>query len=330
MLQVYATPSALDHREDAFHRMLYVFISLQVGSVLPQLSSWRVWACTPLSSKHVWSQGNQLSKEGAVKAFRCQLPRRNDFYSFDPPAKSDLYPTKPIVRSLNPAAQQRNCFAAQGQARHRYLTPGQLSNLIMRRTARAATSLMRSRIPGVCWKQSRSWHPAHCCPVSSGVSSNLTRDCAPTSVCCSQRVRSQQHLKRCMSVTAAPEGVRIYPEQELVIEAEEDAAVAPTDDQSRRYAAHHRAFVSSKLPACWGRFGPCRSSRRLLQQYQDQLAAHGEGAPEELTADVLSAVESNIPLATRHFAEFAAAVSRAPEQVSHGRFNCATPPEAVV
>lgn len=42
---------------------------------------------------------------------------------------------------------------------------------------------------------------------------------------------------------------------------------------------------------------------------------HGEVPAEELSADVLSAVERNIPAATRHFVEFAATVARAPEQV---------------
>ena len=42
---------------------------------------------------------------------------------------------------------------------------------------------------------------------------------------------------------------------------------------------------------------------------------NGELPAEEVSADVLSAVEQNIPAATRHFVEFAATVARAPEQV---------------
>ena len=56
-------------------------------------------------------------------------------------------------------------------------------------------------------------------------------------------------------------------------------------------------------------------ARRLLREYEEQVAAQRDGAQEELSTDVLSAVERNIPAATRHFAEFAAAVSRAPQQV---------------
>ena len=52
-----------------------------------------------------------------------------------------------------------------------------------------------------------------------------------------------------------------------------------------------------------------------MRQFQADRAVHGEVPAEELSADVLSAVERNIPAATRHFVEFAATVARAPEQV---------------
>ena len=54
---------------------------------------------------------------------------------------------------------------------------------------------------------------------------------------------------------------------------------------------------------------------RLIRQYEADRAVNGELPAEEVSADVLSAVEQNIPAATRHFVEFAATVARAPEQV---------------
>ncbi|KAK9794945.1 hypothetical protein WJX73_007647 [Symbiochloris irregularis] len=55
LLQVYAPID--DAPPSAFHRFIFVFIS---------------------------AAGNKLSQPGAVKAFRCQLPRHNPFYSSDP------------------------------------------------------------------------------------------------------------------------------------------------------------------------------------------------------------------------------------------------------
>jgi pre-rRNA-processing protein TSR4 len=61
-LQVYAP---VDGLPSAFHRALYVFIS---------------------------PEGGQLARAGAVRALRCQLPRRNPYYAYDPPAHADACP----------------------------------------------------------------------------------------------------------------------------------------------------------------------------------------------------------------------------------------------
>lgn len=67
LLQVYA-PLDEDEGQDgdhAFHRALFMFV-------------------TP--------QGDNIHKPGTVRVFRCQLPRKNDYYAYEPPGEEDETP----------------------------------------------------------------------------------------------------------------------------------------------------------------------------------------------------------------------------------------------
>ncbi|DBA70262.1 TPA: hypothetical protein ACH3X2_012163 [Trebouxia sp. C0005] len=63
LLQVYAPPP--QESPEAFHRVIFLFIS---------------------------QQGSQLALPGAAKAFRCQLPRSNPYYSPEPPTPKQRLP----------------------------------------------------------------------------------------------------------------------------------------------------------------------------------------------------------------------------------------------
>ncbi|CAG9460289.1 unnamed protein product [Pedinophyceae sp. YPF-701] len=62
LLQVYAP---VDDVDAAFHRTVSLFVT---------------------------RDGSRAAERGAVRAFRCQLPRSNPFYSSEPPGESDLTP----------------------------------------------------------------------------------------------------------------------------------------------------------------------------------------------------------------------------------------------
>ncbi|ONK67563.1 uncharacterized protein A4U43_C05F1340 [Asparagus officinalis] len=68
LLQIYAS---LPEKESTFHRILYVFMC-------PSMS------CLLKDQHEQWKRDGENSCR-SVKVFRCQLPRSNPFYSFDPP-----------------------------------------------------------------------------------------------------------------------------------------------------------------------------------------------------------------------------------------------------
>ncbi|GAB4823697.1 hypothetical protein N2152v2_010743 [Parachlorella kessleri] len=77
LLQVYAP---VDANPAAFHRAVFVFVS---------------------------PQGDKLSEPGAVRAYRCQLPRHNPFYPSEPPTAADVRPP-PLSDSDMAAALARD------------------------------------------------------------------------------------------------------------------------------------------------------------------------------------------------------------------------------
>lgn len=91
----------LDVSEHTFHRMIYLFVPLEVfthrslhcttSSSPPQLYS------RPLNFATQFPQADRLTHPGAIRALRCQLPRENDFY--EPVPSSERFPPRLKVRS---------------------------------------------------------------------------------------------------------------------------------------------------------------------------------------------------------------------------------------
>jgi hypothetical protein len=87
LMQLYA-PINDDPR--AFHRALYLFIS---------------------------PRGSALGMPGAVRAFRTQLPRANEYYGFDPPQENEL-PAQLSGASAAIALRRNAAFAQTTAAQH--------------------------------------------------------------------------------------------------------------------------------------------------------------------------------------------------------------------
>ncbi len=92
----------MDRVPTAFHRTVFLFVSPQVDAAPRGLL---VLALT------LSRQGNQLQQPGAVRAFRSQLPRANQFYAFEPagaPPQSSAVPAR--------TGSERSCRAAEDDA----------------------------------------------------------------------------------------------------------------------------------------------------------------------------------------------------------------------
>jgi len=72
--QVYAPHAA---EESAFHRSLFLFVSAHVraSTLVARVAHTRA------------SQGEVSLETGTVRALRCQLPRSNPYYEFEPPSE---------------------------------------------------------------------------------------------------------------------------------------------------------------------------------------------------------------------------------------------------
>lgn len=198
LLQVYATPPALDHIPEAFHRTIFLFVS---------------------------PQGDQLHKRGAVKAYRSQLPRHNDYYEPEPTA----------------------CGSASSFPLQAKLLEGQ------------------SKSPEDRWQ-----------------------------------VAQTEAAAAMKQPIVGPPPPSMYPQMELVVEPE------------HRYNDEDDTVTDAQ-------------TERLLREYREQESSQGALTTDDLPPEVISALEQNSTADTRQFANFAAAVAAAPEQVLRYCFE----PEAV-
>ena len=72
LCQIYAP---IEHQDDCFHRTLYLFLCPQAE------------CCLPNENKN-------------LKVLRCQLPRRNEFFSFNPPGESENWRPEVVLENL--------------------------------------------------------------------------------------------------------------------------------------------------------------------------------------------------------------------------------------
>jgi pre-rRNA-processing protein TSR4 len=112
---------------DAFHRALFLFVSPKVGcgkrgercrrlAVLTLcLSTLQLPWCPSPTLTLPLLQGSDLTKPGAVRALRCQLPRDNPFYSDSPAPPTQLAPN-PLPAEQQALALSRDPWRAERQA----------------------------------------------------------------------------------------------------------------------------------------------------------------------------------------------------------------------
>ncbi|KAG2440099.1 hypothetical protein HXX76_004213 [Chlamydomonas incerta] len=299
LLQVYAPVDA--NPEDGFHRALFLFIS---------------------------PEGSRLNEPGAVRLFRCQLPRHNAFYASEPPRDKDKFPN-PLSSSDADASRERDPWRAVDAERPASAT----SSGGAASTSSPASGKRKGKGKGGA---------AH-----AGAANGTAAEGAAAGA-------AAEPLPR--------EGVRgpggLYPELELIVEPEEDyvdeweeeeegedsgkeagksekkaagkaggakaeldagaAPAAAKPGAGAEAAAEAEAAAgtgTAAAEASGARGGVEAEVRRALEEYRRRVATEGELNDDELPPDVMEALEANAAPEQRCFVDFQARVSWAPEQV---------------
>ncbi|KAG2454853.1 hypothetical protein HYH02_000685 [Chlamydomonas schloesseri] len=294
LLQVYAPVDA--NPEEGFHRALFLFIS---------------------------PEGSRLKEPGAVRLFRCQIPRHNAFYSSDPPRDKDKYPN-PLPASDADASRERDPWRAVDAERPASATSSGGS---------ASTSS----------------------PSASAKRKGKGKAGAAAAAAAANGSAAEGGSAAAAAAPLPREGVQgpggLYPELELVVEPEEDYMdewEEEDEEEEKSRAADGGKDAGKAGKKADGEAGDAKDEpedgkaaeagagagtgtggadkggarggveaevRRALQEYRRRVATEGELNDEELPPDVLEALEANAAPEQRCFVDFQARVSWAPEQV---------------
>ncbi|GLI59478.1 hypothetical protein VaNZ11_001361 [Volvox africanus] len=277
LLQVYAPVDA--NPVEGFHRCLFLFIS---------------------------PEGSRLGEPGAVRLFRCQLPRHNPYYSSEPPSNKDKYPQL-LKPSDADASRERDPWRSVDAER-----------------LLAAVSTSRSQ-PSV---KRRKEAAATAAPADAATT-------AATELAGAVLGDGDRNGAASTTAAAAPlprTGVRgpggLYSELELVVEPEDDYMDEEGEEEGRMQARRPGPVAGGPGEPRGGEEGRGDGGaveggdggveaevRRALQQYRARVAEEGELDDEELPPDVMEAVEDATAPDQRCFVDFQARVSWAPDQV---------------
>ncbi|GIL77234.1 hypothetical protein Vretimale_3090 [Volvox reticuliferus] len=279
LLQIYAPVDA--NPVEGFHRCLFLFIS---------------------------PEGSRLREPGAVRLFRCQLPRYNPYYSSEPPSNKDKYP-QPLKPCDTDASRERDPWRSVDAER-----------------PLAAVSISGSPSSAKKRKDAAASAPAEAATTTAaelaGAAPGDGNESGTASV--TPAVAAAAPLPR--TGVRGPGG--LYSELELIVEPEDHYMEEEEEEERRTQPQRSGPAEGGSGEQRGGESGPGDGGaveggdggveaevQRALQQYRARVAEEGELDDEELPPDVMEAVEDAAAPEQRCFADFQARVSWAPDQV---------------